>query len=183
MINYRSKALFEFLTSQTDLMIFLFFKVIIRWCDSWKPSFLLRLIFKWRIFSRRVTARWSSGRAQNQVSTNQNLRNSWPLIARRTIRGSYIYISSIHQPKTTHYIKRKKVIINTVNTKRNSLVLISLLFKNTKFNFLKSILILKHQANKCWYFFWTRQGKVWFVKNLLDQESPTLTEIWKEAAL
>ena len=138
-------------------MIFLFFKVIIRWCDSWKPSFLLRLIFKWRIFSRRVTARWSSGRAKDQVSTNQNLRNSSPLIARRTIRG--IYISSIHQPKITHYIKRKKVIINTVNTKRNSLVLISLLFKNTKFNFLKSILILKHQANKCWYFFEQGRGK------------------------
>ena len=30
-------------------------------CDNWKPSFLPRLIFNWRRFSRRVTARWSHG--------------------------------------------------------------------------------------------------------------------------
>ena len=35
-------------------------------CDNWKPSFLLRLIFNWRTFSRRVTARWSRGWAKNQ---------------------------------------------------------------------------------------------------------------------
>ena len=26
--------------------------------DDWKPSFLPRLIFKWHVFSRRVTPRW-----------------------------------------------------------------------------------------------------------------------------
>ena len=30
-------------------------------CDNWKPSFLPRLIFNWRTFSRRVTAPWSYG--------------------------------------------------------------------------------------------------------------------------
>ena len=28
--------------------------------DNWKPSFLPLLLFNWRTFSRRVTARWSS---------------------------------------------------------------------------------------------------------------------------
>ena len=27
-------------------------------CDNWKPNFLPRLVFNWRIFSRRVTALW-----------------------------------------------------------------------------------------------------------------------------
>ena len=30
-------------------------------CGNWKHSFLTRLIFNWRTFSRRVTARWSCG--------------------------------------------------------------------------------------------------------------------------
>ena len=30
-------------------------------CDNWKSRFLPRLIFNWRIFSRRVTTRWSRG--------------------------------------------------------------------------------------------------------------------------
>ena len=29
--------------------------------DIWRPSFLLRLIFNWRTFSWRVTARWLLG--------------------------------------------------------------------------------------------------------------------------
>ena len=32
-----------------------------------------------------VTSRWSRGRAKNQVSTNQNLRNSWCQIVRQSI--------------------------------------------------------------------------------------------------
>ena len=54
-------------------------------CDNWKASFLPRLIFNWRTFSRRVTARWSCGWGKNQVKTNQNSRNCWSLIARQTI--------------------------------------------------------------------------------------------------
>ena len=54
-------------------------------CDNWKSSFLIRLISNSQTFSRRVTARWSRGWAKNQVSTNQNSRKSWSLIARRTI--------------------------------------------------------------------------------------------------
>ena len=30
-------------------------------CDNWKSRFLSRFIFNWRIFSRRVTTRWSRG--------------------------------------------------------------------------------------------------------------------------
>ena len=54
-------------------------------CDNWKPSFLPLLIFDWRTFSRRVTARWWCQSAKNQVSTNQKSRNRWCLIVRRTI--------------------------------------------------------------------------------------------------
>ena len=54
-------------------------------CDNCTPSFLPLLIFGWRTFSRRVTARWWRQSAKNQVSTNQNSRNRWCLIARRTI--------------------------------------------------------------------------------------------------
>ena len=36
-------------------------------CDNWKPSFLPRLIFNWRTFSRRVTARWWRQWAKNQI--------------------------------------------------------------------------------------------------------------------
>ena len=54
-------------------------------CNNRKPSFLPCLAFNWRIFSRGVTARWPRGWAKNQVSINQNSRNSWCLIVRRTI--------------------------------------------------------------------------------------------------
>ena len=63
-------------------------------CDNWKPSFLPLLIFDWRTFSRRVTARWWRQSAKNQVSTNQNSRNRWCLIVRCIIcwwRWEYIY--------------------------------------------------------------------------------------------
>ena len=40
--------------------------------DILKPSFLPRLIFNWRTFSRRVTARWWRQWAKNQVPTNEN---------------------------------------------------------------------------------------------------------------
>ena len=52
-------------------------------CDNWKPSFLPFL--DCRTFSRRVTARRWRQSAKNQVSTNQNSRNRWCLIVRRTI--------------------------------------------------------------------------------------------------
>ena len=48
-------------------------------CDNCKPSFLLRLLFKSRIFSRRVPARWLSQWAKNQVLTNQNSKNRWTI--------------------------------------------------------------------------------------------------------
>ena len=54
-------------------------------CDNWKLSFLPRLIFNWRTFSRRVTARWWPQWIKNQVSTNQNSRNRWCQIVRRTV--------------------------------------------------------------------------------------------------
>ena len=54
-------------------------------CDSWKPSFLPRLRFNWRTFSKWVTARWWRHWARNQVSTNQNSRNRWCQIVRGTI--------------------------------------------------------------------------------------------------
>ena len=54
-------------------------------CDNWKPSFWPLLIFNWRTFSRRVTARWWRQRAKNQVLINQNSRNRWYLIVKRTI--------------------------------------------------------------------------------------------------
>ena len=53
--------------------------------DSWKPRFLLGLIFSWRTFSRWVTARWWVQWAKNQVSTNQNSRNGRCQIIRRTV--------------------------------------------------------------------------------------------------
>ena len=57
-------------------------------CDNWKSSFLARLIFNWRTFSRRITASWSRrwAKSADQVLTNHNLRNSWCQIVRRTIR-------------------------------------------------------------------------------------------------
>ena len=54
-------------------------------CDNWKSSFLPRLIFNWRTFSRWITARWSRGWAKNQLLANQNSRNSWCQIVRGTI--------------------------------------------------------------------------------------------------
>ena len=54
-------------------------------CDNWKPSFLHLLIFDWRTFSRRTTARWWRQSAKNQVSINQNPRNRRCHIVRRTI--------------------------------------------------------------------------------------------------
>ena len=54
-------------------------------CDNWKPSFLPRLTFNWRTFSRRVTVRWWHQWAKNQVSNNQNSRNRWCQIVRGTI--------------------------------------------------------------------------------------------------
>ena len=45
----------------------------------------MSLAFDWRTFSRQVTARWWRQSAKNQVSTNQNSRNRWCLIVRRTI--------------------------------------------------------------------------------------------------
>ena len=54
-------------------------------CDNWKTSYFPRIIFNGRTFSRRITARWSRGWAKNQMSTNQNSRNSWCQIVRRTI--------------------------------------------------------------------------------------------------
>ena len=43
-------------------------------CDNWKPSSLHDLVFNWRTFSRRITARWWRQWAKNQVLTNQNSR-------------------------------------------------------------------------------------------------------------
>ena len=54
-------------------------------CDSWKPSLLSFLIFNWRTFSRRATARWWRQWAKNQVLNNQNLRNRCCQIVRRSI--------------------------------------------------------------------------------------------------
>ena len=54
-------------------------------CDNCTPSFLSLLIFDWRTFSKRVTARWWRQSAKNQVSTNQNWRNRWCVIVRRSI--------------------------------------------------------------------------------------------------
>ena len=64
----------------------LYYSVVFRvsmW--RWKPSFLYRLIFNWRTFSRRVTARWWRQWVKNQVRTDQNSRNRWCKTARRTI--------------------------------------------------------------------------------------------------
>ena len=41
----------------------------------WKNNFLPPLIFNWRTFSRRATARWLRQWAKNQVLANQNSRN------------------------------------------------------------------------------------------------------------
>ena len=54
-------------------------------CGNWKPNFLSRLIFNWRTFSRRVTARWYHQWAKNQVSTKQNSENRWCQIVRWAI--------------------------------------------------------------------------------------------------
>ena len=53
--------------------------------DNLKPSFLPHLIFNWRTFSSQVAACWWRQWARNQVSTNQNSRNRWCHIVRRTI--------------------------------------------------------------------------------------------------
>ena len=54
-------------------------------CDNWKPSFLSRLKYNWRTFSKRATARWYHQWAKNQVSTKQSSKNMWFQIARRAI--------------------------------------------------------------------------------------------------
>ena len=65
-----------------------------------KPPFsLLQKLRRWHILfsreiSRQVKACWSRGWAKNQVSTNQNSRNSWCQIVRRTI--CYYQTSSTH---------------------------------------------------------------------------------------
>ena len=60
--------------------------------SNWKPSFLPLLIFNWRTFSRWVTAHWWRQWAKNQVLSNQNSRNRWCQIVRRTI---WIYVFSL----------------------------------------------------------------------------------------
>ena len=62
-------------------------------CDNWKPSLLSRRIVNWPTFSRRVTVRWSRGWVKNQVSTNQNSRNSWYQIVRRTISQAFLSLA------------------------------------------------------------------------------------------
>ena len=54
-------------------------------CENRKPSFFALLIFNWCTFSRRIAARWLLQWAKNQVLTNQNSRNRWSQIVRRTI--------------------------------------------------------------------------------------------------
>ena len=54
-------------------------------CDNWQPSFLPLLLFNWRTFSRRVTARCWRQSVKSQVSANQNSRNRLCHIARRTV--------------------------------------------------------------------------------------------------
>ena len=63
--------------------------------------------------------------------------------------------------------------------KCRNLVQMNLFYKKTKFTFLKSISILKHHRNKCQYFFEQNFGKVYFDRNLLERESPTLRKLWK----
>ena len=65
-------------------------------CGNWKSSFLRCLIFNWRTFLRRVTARWSRRWAKNEVSTNQNSRNRWCQIARRIIWLLAIFLVLIY---------------------------------------------------------------------------------------
>ena len=62
-------------------------------CDNWKPSFLLRLIFNWHTLSRRVTALWWRQWAKIQVSTNQNSRNWWCQIVRDTVCKSIFFFT------------------------------------------------------------------------------------------
>ena len=51
-------------------------------CDNWKPRFLARLIFNIFEASYSTLVKWE---AKSQVSTNQNSRNNWYEIVRRTI--------------------------------------------------------------------------------------------------
>ena len=73
-------------------------------CDNCIPSFLPLLIFDWRTFSRRVTARWwrqSAKISEKSVSTNQNSRNRWCLIVRCAF-GLYDLFSNV---MTLHFCK------------------------------------------------------------------------------
>ena len=49
------------------------------------PAFCLTFYLTGVFFLKRVTARWSRRWAKSQLSTIQNLRNSWCQIVRRTI--------------------------------------------------------------------------------------------------
>ena len=51
----------------------------------WQLETQLRLVFNWRTFSRRVTARWWRQWAKNQVWSNQNSRKRRRQMVRRTI--------------------------------------------------------------------------------------------------
>ena len=63
--------------------------------DSWKRSFLLRLIFNWRTFSRRVTACWWRQWAKIQMSTNHNSRNRWCQIVSSTVCELYYLLHEL----------------------------------------------------------------------------------------
>ena len=65
-------------------------------CDNWKPSFLPRLTFNWRTFSRRVTVRWRNQWAKMQVSTNQNSRNGQCQIVRGTVCTPFLDTQELH---------------------------------------------------------------------------------------
>ena len=52
-------------------------------------NFLSHLLFNCHIFLRRVTALWWRGSAKNKLWTNQNSRNNWYQIVRRTICLNY----------------------------------------------------------------------------------------------
>ena len=121
-------------------------------CHNWKPSFLSRLIFNWCTFSGQVTSGWWRQWAKNQVLTNQNSRNRWCQIVRRTIcyKKSCIRTLSRNHGNIVEQLKKKYGVI---------------LFRMLYHNILSALQTsnleqLKHKNNKLMVMKWATSCKL-----------------------
>ena len=92
-------------------------------CNKLISSFLPHLSFKWRTFSRRVTARWWRQWAKIQLWTNQNSRNNWYQIVTQTAFKDSIFAQQFMPPRQQRVEKDWKHLINIYRSYLNFIAL------------------------------------------------------------